>query len=140
VGVTGLFIVVGRIMVYARHHGLILIAGEIVATYWPMRTFVHHNPLHGLGDFQFEDAVRRAGELLRYLAVRVWYERELVDAACRGALGIPGNLDAIAALQEIRYDLAGHVHLTRAGRLPFRRPGSFYPADLLGAAPVPSNG
>jgi len=44
--------------------GLILIAGEIVATYWPMPTFVHHNPLHGLEDFHFDDAVRRAGELL----------------------------------------------------------------------------
>jgi uncharacterized protein len=44
--------------------GLILVAGEIVATYWPMRTFVHHNPLHGLEDLHFDDAVRRARELL----------------------------------------------------------------------------
>ena len=40
--------------------GLILIAGEIVATYWPMRNFVHHNPLHGLEDLPFDEAVRRA--------------------------------------------------------------------------------
>ncbi|MBI3622130.1 MAG: DUF2309 family protein, partial [Nitrospirae bacterium] len=44
--------------------GLILVAGEIVATYWPMRTFVHHNPLHGLEDLHFDDAVRRARRLL----------------------------------------------------------------------------
>ena len=44
--------------------GLILVAGEIVATYWPMRTFVHHNPLHGLEDLHFDDAVRRAHRLL----------------------------------------------------------------------------
>ncbi|MEW6324022.1 MAG: putative inorganic carbon transporter subunit DabA, partial [Nitrospirota bacterium] len=44
--------------------GLILIAGEIVAAYWPMRTFVHHNPLHGLEDLHFDDAARRAHELL----------------------------------------------------------------------------
>ncbi|MGD2064075.1 MAG: Na-translocating system protein MpsB, partial [Nitrospirota bacterium] len=44
--------------------GLVLIAGEIVATYWPMPTFVHHNPLHGLEDLHFEEAVRRAEELL----------------------------------------------------------------------------
>jgi uncharacterized protein YbcC (UPF0753/DUF2309 family) len=44
--------------------GLIMVAGEIVATYWPMRTFVHHNPLHGLEDLPFDDAVRRARRLL----------------------------------------------------------------------------
>ncbi len=44
--------------------GLILIAGEIVATYWPMGTFVHHNPLHGLEDLPFTEAVRIARERL----------------------------------------------------------------------------
>ena len=39
---------------------LIRLASEIIAYYWPMRTFVHHNPLHGLEDFHFEEAVRRA--------------------------------------------------------------------------------
>ena len=55
--------------------GLLLIAGEIVATYWPMRTFVHHNPLHGLEDLPFDTAVRRARQLLGgegYLPNRVY--------------------------------------------------------------------
>lgn len=47
-----------------RLRGVILIASEIVATYWPMRNFVHHNPLHGLEDLPFESAVRRGRELL----------------------------------------------------------------------------
>jgi uncharacterized protein YbcC (UPF0753/DUF2309 family) len=56
----------GRYTDTRRMHlrGLILVAGEIVATYWPMRTFVHHNPLHGLEDLHFNDAVRRARRLL----------------------------------------------------------------------------
>ena len=29
------------------------LAGEIVSPYWPMRTFIHHNPLHGLEDLPF---------------------------------------------------------------------------------------
>lgn len=47
-----------------RLRGVIMVAGEIVAVYWPMRTFVHHNPLHGLEDLAFEEAVRRGQELL----------------------------------------------------------------------------
>ena len=47
-----------------RLRGVILVAGEIVAVYWPMRTFVHHNPLHGLEDLHFSDAVRRGQEIL----------------------------------------------------------------------------
>ena len=42
---------------------LILLASEIIADYWPMRTFVHHNPLHGLEDLHFEEAVSRARRL-----------------------------------------------------------------------------
>ena len=40
------------------------VASEIIAYYWPMRTFVHHNPLHGLEDLAFEKAVGRAQLLL----------------------------------------------------------------------------
>ncbi len=51
---------------------MILLASEIIADYWPMRTFVHHNPLHGLEYLDFEDAVSRAQRLLdgnAYLSV-----------------------------------------------------------------------
>jgi uncharacterized protein YbcC (UPF0753/DUF2309 family) len=44
--------------------GLVLVAGEIIAHYWPMRTFVHHNPLHGLEDQPFEAAVRQGFRIL----------------------------------------------------------------------------
>jgi uncharacterized protein YbcC (UPF0753/DUF2309 family) len=44
--------------------GVVRLAGEIVAYYWPMRTFVHHNPLHGLEELHFGDAISRAGKVL----------------------------------------------------------------------------
>ena len=47
-----------------RLRGVIFIASEIVALYWPMRMFVKRNPLHGLEDRPFEEAVRRGCELL----------------------------------------------------------------------------
>lgn len=47
-----------------RLRGVLFVASEIVAVYWPMRNFVKRNPLHGLEDLHFEEAVRRGQELL----------------------------------------------------------------------------
>ncbi|MBX3236736.1 MAG: DUF2309 domain-containing protein [Nitrospiraceae bacterium] len=38
--------------------GTIRLASEVIAQYWPMRTFVHHNPLHSLEYLPFEETVR----------------------------------------------------------------------------------
>ncbi|MGZ8423156.1 MAG: putative inorganic carbon transporter subunit DabA, partial [Nitrospira sp.] len=39
------------------------LAREVIAQYWPMRTFIHHNPLHGLEGLHFEAAVKRGAQL-----------------------------------------------------------------------------
>lgn len=39
------------------------LAGEVVARLWPMRTFISRNPLQGLEQFSFGEAVRRGEEL-----------------------------------------------------------------------------
>jgi hypothetical protein len=44
--------------------GLIRLSSEVIAQYWPMRTFVHHNPLHSLEYLPFDEAVERGRRLL----------------------------------------------------------------------------
>jgi len=42
---------------------MIYVAGEQVPFFWPMRSFIHHNPLHGLEHLPFGDAVEKATHL-----------------------------------------------------------------------------
>jgi uncharacterized protein YbcC (UPF0753/DUF2309 family) len=42
----------------------IRLASEVIAQYWPMRTFVHHNPLHSLEYLPFTETVRRGRRFL----------------------------------------------------------------------------
>lgn len=78
---------------------LILLSSEIIAPYWPMRTFVHHNPLHGLEDLHFEDAVRRAQELL---GGKGYPSNEFFRDAVRSGRILPHQIDA--ALKPLAHD------------------------------------
>jgi len=42
---------------------IIHVAAEPIPYFWPMRTFIHHNPLHGLEHMSFEDALKLGAEL-----------------------------------------------------------------------------
>src|SRR6185503_2643999 len=44
--------------------GIVRVAGEVIAQYWPMRTFIHHNPLHSLEYLPFETTVRHGQKFL----------------------------------------------------------------------------
>ena len=66
----------GRIL---RIRSLIYVAGEKIPYFWPMRAFIHHNPLHGFEDLPFEEAVRRGQQLFhaRGFLSRSDYQRRL---------------------------------------------------------------
>lgn len=42
---------------------MIYLAAEHIPFFWPMRTFIHHNPLHGLEHLPFADAVKQGEQL-----------------------------------------------------------------------------
>ncbi len=44
--------------------GVVRLAGEVIAQYWPMRTFVHHNPLHSIEYLPFDEAVKRGKQFM----------------------------------------------------------------------------
>lgn len=53
----------------------IIKACKPVSHYWPMKTFIHHNPLHGLEDLHFEKAIEEAERIFGgqgYLPNRIY--------------------------------------------------------------------
>ncbi len=44
---------------------LVNLAAEVIAHFWPMRTFIHHNVLHGMEYLDFEEAVLQGQRFLR---------------------------------------------------------------------------
>jgi len=44
--------------------GIVRLASEVIAQYWPMRTFIYRNPLHSLEYLPFQESVRRGEKFL----------------------------------------------------------------------------
>jgi uncharacterized protein YbcC (UPF0753/DUF2309 family) len=59
------------------------VAAEPLPLFWPMRTFIHHNPLHGLEHLPFRVAAARGAELFgaRAYLPRTEYQRLLAEDA-----------------------------------------------------------
>ncbi len=55
-----------------RIRSMVTMAGEVLPFFWPMRNFIHHNPLHGLEHLPFEQAVAEASRLFH---ARGWLRR-----------------------------------------------------------------
>ncbi|MEO1767754.1 DUF2309 domain-containing protein [Thiobacter aerophilum] len=64
-----------------RIRATVHVAGEPIPFFWPMRTFIHHNPLHGLEHLPFVEAVREGTELFgaRGYLPRVEYQQALAE-------------------------------------------------------------
>lgn len=68
---------------------IIHVAAEPLPFFWPMRNFIHHNPLHGLENLPFEEAVEQGSRLFRARSSlpRIEYQRFLEqDKVDRDAL------------------------------------------------------
>jgi uncharacterized protein YbcC (UPF0753/DUF2309 family) len=101
---------------HANIRHLVHEASEPVAQFWPMKRFVHHNPIHGLEHLPFDRAVRDARHLLGgngYLSNREYrqmYRTGRISAeSVAGALAREGP-----SLEEPARVRAGDQHLDAA--------------------------
>jgi len=70
---------------------LVNLAGEVVAHFWPMRTFIHHNILHGMEDLEFEEAVLQGQ---RFLGGRPYLSNERFREYFQAGRIRPQHIDA----------------------------------------------
>lgn len=85
---------------------MIYVAGEPIPFFWPMRAFIHHNPLHGLEHLPFPEAVKTGAQLFhgRGFLSRREYQRYLTQGKVdHDALAI--DVDEFLAQQPAIADL-----------------------------------
>ena len=60
---------------------MIYVAGKAVPFFWPMRAFIHHNPLHGFESLPFAEAAEKGSKLFhgRAFLPRETYQSYLAD-------------------------------------------------------------
>ena len=80
---------------------MVYVAAEPIPYFWPMRSFIHHNPLHGLEDMPFETAVEQGSRLFhaRGYLPRSEYQRYLKQ----------GSVDYATLESDIGKFVARHV-------------------------------
>lgn len=77
---------------------MVHVAGEPIPFFWPMRTFIHHNPLYGLEHLPFEQAAA-AGE-------RLFHARSYLPRATQQNWLAEGRVDLAALSNRVAHFLA----------------------------------
>jgi uncharacterized protein len=86
-----------------RIRAMVHVAGEPIPNFWPMRTFIHHNPLYGLEHMPFQKAVQKGARLFHgqgYLP-RATYQRYVAQ----------GKIDMSVLASQIEHFLAGQPQI-----------------------------
>ncbi|MEZ5543541.1 MAG: DUF2309 domain-containing protein [Pseudomonadota bacterium] len=122
----------------AQIRSMVFVAGEPIPYFWPMRAFIHHNPLHGLEQLPFEDAVAEGRRLFHgagFLPPSVYrgmLEQGKIDALTL-AEGVRSFLDAREPLAGI--DLhAWMLQLLTSSEVDLSTDGSLATVAAVGAA------
>src|SRR5207249_7179329 len=85
--------------------------GEVVAEYWPMRTFIHHNPLHSLEYLNFNETVKLGH---RFLGGRGHLSGDTFRAYLRAGRILPDHLhEALPPLAIEQHIKAGPCRIAR---------------------------
>ncbi|HMA12228.1 MAG TPA: putative inorganic carbon transporter subunit DabA, partial [Steroidobacteraceae bacterium] len=82
---------------------LVHVAGEPIPYFWPMRTFIHHNPLYGLEHLPFDEAVA-VGE-------RLFHARGFLPRALQQRALDAGKADRAALEAQVARFVAGQPDL-----------------------------
>lgn len=93
-----------------RVRALVYVAGERIPFFWPMRGFIHHNPLHGFEPLPFEDAVAEGAALFHARVFPTRLDRQ--HALARGEVDGSDLVARITAFAAARPPVAG-VDLAR---------------------------
>ena len=88
---------------------MIYVAAEPVPFFWPMRAFIHHNPLHGLEGLTFERAVEKGASLFHgnVFLPRDKYQRYLRQGKI-DEQHLSGEVDAFLSTRDPIADLDMH--------------------------------
>jgi len=81
--------------------GMVYVAGEPVPFFWPMRSFIHHNPLHGLEHLPFDEALEYGRNIFhgRVFLPRSDYQRYLASGEVSQS-ALESTVNAFACQQE----------------------------------------
>lgn len=92
---------------------MIHLAAEPIPFFWPMLTFIHHNPLHGLEHLPFEEATKTGADLFQgrvFLPRRLYQSYLTAGLVDRGA--ISKAIDRFCASREAIAGIDLHHWLT----------------------------